>query len=133
MTKTDIPKWYKKLNISQPHIASLGPGFYKKENDNLLLAFYVGKDNCNSAGNVHGGMLMAIADYALCTTTMENPKSPVVTVSFHSEFIHTARLGELLEIKARLIKEGKILSFAEGEIKVENKVILSFGGVVKKL
>ena len=39
MTKTDIPKGYKKLNITQPHIAELGPGYYKKEDDKLVLLF----------------------------------------------------------------------------------------------
>ena len=133
MTKTDLPKGYKKLNITQPHIAELGPGYYKKEDDKLVLAFYVDKQNCNATGNAHGGMLMAIADYALATTTMKNPKSLVVTVSFHSEFIQAANLGELLEVRASLIKEGKSLGFARGQIKVADRIVLNFGGVVKKL
>ena len=41
MSKTGIPKGYKKLNISQPHIATLGPGFYKRENEKLVLSFLV--------------------------------------------------------------------------------------------
>ncbi len=133
MSKTGIPKGYKKLNISQPHIATLGPGFYKRENEKLVLSFYVNEKNCNSAKNVHGGMLMALADYALCTTTMENPTSPVVTVSFHAEFINAAKLGELLEVRASLIKEGNSLGFAKGDIRVGKRIVLSFGGVVKKL
>ena len=76
---------------------------------------------------------MAIADYALATTTMKNPKSLVVTVSFHSEFIQAANLGELLEVRASLIKEGKSLGFARGQIKVADRIVLNFGGVIKKL
>ena len=35
MRKTEIPpKGYKVFNISQPHVKSLGPGFYKKEEGN---------------------------------------------------------------------------------------------------
>jgi len=133
MTKTDIPTGYKELNITQPHIAELGPGYFKYEDNKLVLAFYVDKENCNAGGTAHGGMLMAIADYALCTTTMKNPKSPVITVSFHSEFIESAELGELLEIRASLVKEGKSLGFARGQIKVDETIILNFGGIVKKL
>ena len=133
MSNADIPEGYKRLEITQPHIETLGPCFYKKESENLVLSFFVDEDNCNSSGNAHGGMLMAIADYALCTTTMKNRSSHVATVSFHSEFIQPAKCGELLEIRAKLIKEGKSLGFAKGEISVDDRVILSFGGVVKKI
>ena len=133
MTKTDIPTGYKELNITQPHIAELGPGYFKYEDNKLVLAFYVDKENCNAGGTAHGGMLMAIADYALCTTTMKDPKSPVITVSFHSEFISPAPLGSLLEVRAKVTKKGKSLAFSKGNIKVEEELILNFGGVVKIL
>ena len=61
MSKTEIPpKGYKVFNISQPHIENLGPGFYKKEDGNqLVLGFFVKKENCNGYDSAHGGMLMA--------------------------------------------------------------------------
>ena len=45
MSKTGIPpKGYKAFNISQPHIDNLGPGFYKKEDDDqLVLGFLLKK------------------------------------------------------------------------------------------
>ena len=135
MSKTGIPpKGYKVFNISQPHIESLGPGFYKKEDGNqLVLGFFVKKENCNGYRSAHGGMLMALADFALCTSAMRSSDSPVTTVSFHSEFIQPAPLGSLLEIRARLTKKGKSIGFSEGDIKVGDKVILNFGGAVKIL
>ena len=135
MSKTEIPpEGFKVFNISQPHIKSLGPGFYKKEEeDQLVLGFFVKEENCNGYGAAHGGMLMALADFTLCTSAMRNSDNPVTTVSFHSEFIQPAPLGSLLQIRAKLTKKGKSLAFAEGNIKVGDKVILNFGGVVKIL
>ena len=134
MSKTEIPQGYKAFDISQPHIESLGPGFYKKEEqDQLVLGFYVKQENLNGYGSAHGGMLMALADFSLCTSAMRNSDRPVTTVSFHSEFIQSAELGELLEIRASLVKEGKSLGFARGQIKVDETIILNFGGIVKKL
>jgi len=134
MNKEILPEGYKKLDISQPHIAELGPGYYKRTEDGqLIFAFYVKLQNCNQSGSVHGGMLMAIADYTLCSTLMEGPRDPVTTVSFHSEFIAPAMVGDLLEIKANLSKLGSSLGFSEGNIKVGDKIIMNFGGVIKKM
>ena len=129
-----LPEGYKKLDIMQPHIEKLGPGYYKRDEDGaFIFAFYVKPENCNKAGSAHGGMLMAIADYTLASTIMEHKGSQVTTISFHSEFITPALVGDLLEIKANRTKLGASLGFSEGNIKVGDKIIMNFGGVIKKL
>ena len=134
MSNEIVPKGYKKLEIAQPHIETLGPGYYKREEDGqLVFAFYVKPENCNQAGSAHGGMLMAIADYTLATTIMEGPRNPMATISFHSEFISPAPLGSLLEVRAKVTKKGKTLAFSKGNIKVGDEIILNFGGVLKIL
>ena len=135
MSKTEIPpKGYKAFNISQPHIDHLGPGFYKKEDDDqLVLGFYVKEEHLNGYGSAHGGMLMAVADFTLATSAMRKSDRPVTTVSFHSEFISPAPLGSLLEVRAKVTKKGKTLAFSKGNIKVGDEVILNFGGVLKIL
>jgi acyl-coenzyme A thioesterase 13 len=134
VNKEILPEGYKELDITQPHVEKLGPGYYKKDQDGqFTFAFYVKPENCNKSGSAHGGMLMAIADYTLASTIMEGPRSPVATISFHSEFIAPAMIGDLLEIKANRTKVGSSLGFSEGNIKVGNKIIMNFGGVIKKL
>ena len=130
MSKTEIPEGYKPFDISQPHIDSLGPGFYKKEEgDQLVLGFYVKKENLNG----YGCLLMALADFTLATSAMRNSDRPVTTVSFHSEFINPAPMGSLLEIRAKVTKKGKSLDFSKGNIKVVYDVILNFVVVLKIL
>ena len=41
MSKVEIPEGYKELSFNQPHIETLGPGYYKREDNNLYMAFYV--------------------------------------------------------------------------------------------
>ena len=76
---------------------------------------------------------MALADFTMASSAMENRNSLVTTVSFHSEFIAPAEKDSLLIIRATPTKVGKSLGFVEGDIKAEGKVIINFGGVVKKL
>ena len=47
MTDQEIPEGFKELKIPQPHIENLGPGFYKKEDDQLLMIFFVKKEHSN--------------------------------------------------------------------------------------
>ena len=55
MSKVEIPEGYKELSFNQPHVETLGPGYYKREDNNLYMAFYVKPENCNGYGTAHGG------------------------------------------------------------------------------
>jgi uncharacterized protein (TIGR00369 family) len=133
MTKAEIPEGYKELSFNQPHLETLGPGYYKREDGNLYTAFYVKPENCNGYGTAHGGLLMALADFTMASSAMEDRNSLVTTISFHSEFIAPANKGSMLIIRAMPTKVGKSLGFVEGDISSEGKIIINFGGVVKKL
>ena len=89
MSKTEIPpKGYKAFNISQPHIDHLGPGFYKKEDDDqLVLGFYVREEHLNGYGSAHGGMLMAPKVTPEIAEARGVPVyQDVISPSRHSEF-----------------------------------------------
>jgi len=72
-----------------------------------------------------------LADYTMCSSAMQNRHSLVTTVSFHSEFLAPAEVDSLLIVRANPTKIGKSLGFVEGDIKVGEKEIINFGGVVK--
>ena len=131
MSKVEIPEGYKEMTIVQKHIETLGPGFYKREDGQTFMAFYANEKNSNAYGSAHGGALMALADYTMCSSAMQNRHSLVTTVSFHSEFLAPAEVGSFLIVRANPTKIGKSLGFVEGDIKVGEKEIINFGGVVK--
>ena len=47
------------------------------------MAFWVRPENGNSGGVAHGGMLMSIADYCLCSVAMESKENYAATIKFY--------------------------------------------------
>tara|TARA_B100000579_G_scaffold404174_1_gene388781 strand:+ start:385 stop:801 length:417 start_codon:yes stop_codon:yes gene_type:complete len=128
------PEGYEALNQTENHIGHIGQGFYKRnEEGNLVMAFWVRPENGNSGGVAHGGMLMSIADYCLCSVAMESRENYAATISFRAEFVAPAKVGSLVEIYSTITKETKSLAFGEGQIMSEGEVVFSFSGIVKKI
>ena len=130
-----IPDGYKEIEFqTEHHIDHIGKGFHKKDAEgNLIMAFYVKPENGNSGGVAHGGMLMSIADYSLCSAAMESRKKYVATISFRSEFIAPAKIHSLAEVHTSITRTTKSLVFGEGKIYCEGEIVFSFSGVVKKI
>jgi acyl-coenzyme A thioesterase PaaI-like protein len=81
--KFKLPNGYKKIDQTESHIAHIGQGFYKRNDaGSLVMAFWIRPENGNSGGVAHGGMLMSIADYCLCSAAMESRENYAATVSF---------------------------------------------------
>ena len=100
------PEGYENITQSEDHIAHIGQGFYKRnETGDLVMAFWVMPENGNSGGVAHGGMLMSIADYCLCSVAMESKENYAATISFRSEFVAPAKVGSLVEIFTTITKE----------------------------
>ena len=70
----------------------------------------------NSLGTVHGGVIMSLLDVALCTAarTLHPHSEGVITLSLSTSFIG-AGSGERLVAEARVLKDGRSMSFVEGE------------------
>jgi uncharacterized protein (TIGR00369 family) len=70
----------------------------------------------NSLGSVHGGVIMSLLDVALCTAarTLHPESSGVITINLSTSFIG-AGSGARLYAEARVLKDGRSLSFVEGE------------------
>ena len=97
------------------------------------MAFWIKKENCNSADVAHGGMLMSIADYSLASASMPSRDKYVATISFRSEFIAPAKIHSLAEVHTTVTKTTKSLVFGEGKIFCAGEIVYSFSGVVKKI
>ncbi|HEX7055093.1 MAG TPA: PaaI family thioesterase [Burkholderiales bacterium] len=70
----------------------------------------------NSMGAVHGGVIMSLLDVALCTAarTLHPQSQGVITISLSTSFIGAGQGGRLLA-EARVLKDGRSMSFVEGE------------------
>jgi uncharacterized protein (TIGR00369 family) len=70
----------------------------------------------NSLGTVHGGVIMSLLDVALCTAakTLHPESLGVVTIDMSTSFIGGGK-GERLIAEARVMKDGRSMTFVEGE------------------
>jgi uncharacterized protein (TIGR00369 family) len=72
----------------------------------------------NSLGTVHGGVIMSLLDVALCTAarTLHPESIGVVTIDLSTSFIGGGT-GAKLIAEARVMKDGRSMSFVEAEAK----------------
>ena len=80
----------------------------------------------NSMGNVHGGVIMSLLDVALCTAarTLHPESLGVITINMTTSFIG-AGAGARLYADARVLKDGRSMSFVEGEAKNEDGTLVA--------
>jgi uncharacterized protein (TIGR00369 family) len=72
----------------------------------------------NSLGTAHGGVIMSLLDVALCTAarTLHPESVGVVTIDMSTSFIGGGK-GDRLIAEARVLKDGRSMTFVEGEAK----------------
>jgi uncharacterized protein (TIGR00369 family) len=70
----------------------------------------------NSLGTVHGGAIMSLLDVAVCTAarTLHPESVGVITIDMSISFIGGGS-GARLIADARVLKDGRSMSFVEGE------------------
>ena len=75
----------------------------------------------NSLGTVHGGVIMSLLDVALCTAarTLHPDSVGVVTIDMSTSFIGGGS-GARLVAEARVMKDGRSMSFVEAEARNED-------------
>jgi len=80
----------------------------------------------NSLGTVHGGVIMSLLDVALCTAarTLHPESTGVVTIDLSTSFIGGGN-GAKLYADARVLKDGKTMTFVEAEAKNEDGTLVA--------
>ena len=111
----------------------LGPFFFYMDGIHPRTALRVVNHHCNAHDSVHGGILMALADYTLCLGANGGESESVVTVSCSNEFTAPAFLGDLIEGRAQVIKRGGSMVFVRCELLVDETVVLMSSAVIKRL
>ena len=110
----DIPENFKPLFRTSPVLELIGPLYCKGEGADLVLGLRAESKHCNARGSVHGGMLATFADVALgyAVASASTPPSNAVTVNLNLDFAGSAKVGDWLESRVDIQKQGSRLSFA---------------------
>ena len=110
-----------------------GPFYYKKEGDGYVSAFRAAPKHLNAGGVIHGGCLMAFADFALFAIANDHIENYGVTVSFSSEFLSGPKAGQLIESRGEVLRAGGSLIFVRGIITADDVAAMSFSATIKKI
>lgn len=91
------------------------------------------EQHSNGMGSVHGGVLLALADYAATMLALSGVKENCVTVSLNSDFQAAARVGDWVEGGGEVVKRTGSLTFVRGQLKVSGEPVLGFQAVMRRL
>jgi uncharacterized protein (TIGR00369 family) len=87
----------------------------------------------NSLGTAHGGVIMSLLDVALCTAarTLHPDSIGVITIDMSTSFIGGGS-GERLFAEARVLRDGRSMTFVEAEAKnADGSLVAKAIGTVK--
>jgi len=112
-----------------------GPFYYRKDEKGPVAAFRAAPKHMNYGGVVHGGCLMTFADFSLFAIAQDvfGDSSYGLTVAFNSEFLSGAKLGQLIEARGDVLREGGSLIFVRGILTADGKPCLNFSATLKRI
>ena len=111
----------------------IGPFFFYMDGEHPRTAFRVQAHNCNAHHTVHGGVLMAFADYTLCLGANGGESESVVTVTCNNEFIAPASEGDLITGEAETIRRGRSMVFMRCTLRSGEQTVLTSSAVIKRI
>ena len=111
-----------------------GPMYFKKIDGNNVSRMVLEEKHMNGQGNVHGGVLMTFADYALFVIARDQLEGiGAVTVSFNCDFIGPGEIGDLLESEGEIVRETGRMLFVRGMITRSDDILLRYSGILRKI
>lgn len=113
---------------------TVGPFYFRVENNEPVAAFRAERRHMNGAGVVHGGCLLSFADFALfaiATHAMDGAYG--LTVALTSEFLAGPKEGAYMEARGDLLRAGGSLIFVRGIVTGDGTPCLNFSGTIKRL
>ncbi len=111
----------------------IGPIFQKTVNGEVRRGLRLADKHTNRAGIAHGGLLLSLIDTALGHAVRQSGQGAAVTVHMTTDFIGPGRNGEWLEAAARVTRKTSSVTFAEAEIRVRHRIIMTASGIFQKI
>ena len=128
-----IPAGFEPITHSAAFGAMIGPIYERSDAQGFVRAFRIEDRHTNGRRVLHGGMLMAFADIVLAQAGILAGAGPAATVRMTTEFIVPGRLGDWVEGRAHVSRQTRSLIFAQGEISVGDRPIMTASGLFMRL
>lgn len=111
-----------------------GPFYFRVDEHGPVSAFRAEPKHMNGAGVVHGGCLLAFADFSLFSIAHHAMQDAYgLTVALTSEFLEGPKLGAWIEARGEVLRAGGSLVFVRGIVTGDARPCLNFSGTIKRL
>lgn len=119
---------------SDPYETSIGPFYFRTDDDRPQCAFQPRREHLNGGGTIHGGALMSFADFALFAIAHKALEGAhAVTLTCNSEFVGAGSLDGVVEATGEVIRDTRSVIFVRGVVTQSGRPLLSFSGTLKKI
>jgi uncharacterized protein (TIGR00369 family) len=103
----------------------IGPLYQLHDPQAHRFAFVVENNHMNSAGTVHGGMLIALADVAMSRTArLASNAATCRTVSLSCDFLAPGHLGDEVIATVRVTRLARTMVFLSAELAAAGRLLL---------
>jgi len=115
-------------------IALIGPLWQRVVDEVHEYAIVTQDKHHNRRGLVQGGLLMTFADRSCgMTARYVSGRSTLATVQMDTQFIDSAKIGEILISKPRVVRATRSLIFMATELTAGHRCVATASGVFKVL
>ena len=112
----------------------VGPIWRRTDGERLRFGFTVAPKHLNRAGNLHGGMLMTVADQSMAMTArVATGGKPHATIELNLQFVGGVKLGEFVESRPEVVRATRSLVFMQAQMFVGPRVVVTTNGIWKIL
>jgi uncharacterized protein (TIGR00369 family) len=111
----------------------VGP-IWRLDGERPRFGFVVAPKHLNRSGNLHGGMLMTLADNAMAIAAREATGSKRhATIELNIQFVGSVRLGEFVEAHPEVVRATRSVIFMQAKMFVGTRVVVTTNGIWKIL
>ena len=129
----EIPAGFLPETGTDPAEDHIGPFYLRRDADTITAGMWPEPRHGNSMGIVHGGVLMTMADFALCAQARYlTDDDHIVTVSLTTDFIAAAQVGRWLHSEGEVVRRTGTLVFVQGKLMQDKQTVLTYSGVGKR-
>jgi len=112
----------------------VGPIWRREENGQPRFAFVVAPKHLNRAGNLHGGMLMTVADQSMAMTArVATGGKRHATIELNIQFVGGVKVGEFVESQPEVVRATRSLVFMQAKMFVGPRLVVTTNGIWKIL
>jgi acyl-coenzyme A thioesterase PaaI-like protein len=114
---------------TSPFSGQHGPYYQRFEADRAIRGFRAAHKHCNSAGILHGGMLVSFVDALMGLAVWRRVRAMPLTMRLTTDFVSIARPGDWVEGVAWVTEVSDGIVFVRGEVGAGQRTVMTAHGL----